>query len=118
MQSDESEADALARELLEEVGLREVTVGPCLWIREHWFAGLADHGGQSERIFLVRTPRFDPVPAIGHQLLAQEGVTDIRWWTVDEVTRSAESFAPRRLPALLAELMRAGPPPAPIDVGV
>jgi hypothetical protein len=45
-------------------------------------------------------------------------VTAIRWWTIDELERSEERFAPRRLAELLRTLLRDGPPPEPVDVGV
>ena len=50
----ETDEQALRRELAEETGLVEFEVGPCIWTREHWFAGMPGWGGQSERIHLVR----------------------------------------------------------------
>ena len=37
---------------------------------------------------------------------------------IDELIASDHVFSPRRLPALLAELLADGPPPEPFDVGV
>lgn len=118
LEADESEADALARELIEEVGLRDATVGPCVWVREHWFADVAGFAGQRERIFLVRTEAFLPAGSLGGERLRREGVIDVRWWTPQELAQSGETFSPRRLPSLLAELLDAGPPGRPLDVGV
>ena len=42
----------------------------------------------------------------------------IRWWTLDELERAEEVFAPRRLPELVRDLVVDGPPASPIDVGV
>ena len=57
-----------------------------------------------------------------HEQLAAEHLMHIRWWTQDELSRfepsPSEFFAPRRLPQLVAELLRDGPPRDPIDTGV
>jgi hypothetical protein len=46
-------------------------------------------------------------------------VTAVRWWTIGEIDAAYEAkFAPRRLGSLLREFLDAGPPSAPIDVGV
>jgi hypothetical protein len=46
-------------------------------------------------------------------------VGEVRWWTLDELGTAADvTFAPRRLPSLLRELLRSGLPATPIDVGV
>ena len=54
--------------------------------------------------------------------LVAENLVHIQWWTLDElaafVPTGTEFFAPRRLPALVAELVADGPPATPIDVGV
>ena len=114
----ESDELAIRRELLEESGLRDFELGPCVWQREHWFAGMAGFGGQAERIFLVSTDAFEPAPEWSPQQLAAEGVVEQRWWTLDQLAASTERFAPRRLPELLPELLEQGPPPQPLDVGV
>ena len=42
-----------------------------------------------------------------------------RWWSATEIQAAAgETFAPRRLGVLLEQLLREGPPSAPIDVGL
>jgi TDG/mug DNA glycosylase family protein len=116
---DEGEGDevAIARELAEECGLRDFELGPCLWTRTRWVQW-PRWGGQSERIYLVRTDRFEPAPEWTAEELATEGVVGQRWWTLAELEASRELFAPTRLPQLLRELVRSGPPSKPMDVGV
>jgi G:T/U-mismatch repair DNA glycosylase/ADP-ribose pyrophosphatase YjhB (NUDIX family) len=109
---------AIRRELEEECGVREVELGPAIWTRDHWFADMAGWGGQSEHVYLVRTARFEPRPAWTKAELAAEGIAGLRWWTPDELEASGETFAPRRLPALVRELLEHGPPAQPLDVGV
>jgi 8-oxo-dGTP pyrophosphatase MutT (NUDIX family) len=115
----ETHEAALVRELSEETGLDVAEPGPWIWSRTHVFPfldGSAD--GQEERYYLVRTRAFEPAPRFTADQLASEYVTGIRWWTPAELAASGELFAPRRLPELLAALLRDGPPAEPVDVGV
>jgi hypothetical protein len=50
--------------------------------------------------------------------LNAEFVTAIRWWSLDELEAVDAVFAPRRLPALVRELVLRGSPAEPVDVGV
>ena len=109
----ETDEHALLRELAEECGLRGVEVGPRLWDREHWFAGMPGFGGQRERHYLVRTPSFDPAPEVD---LVAENVHEVRWFTVDELADI--ETAPRRLQTLLRDVLENGPPGEPLDAGV
>ena len=111
----ESDEATLRRELAEEAGLAKFELGPCVWTREHWFADMAGWGGQAERIYLVRVEPFEPAPEVD---LAAEHIEEIRWWAAEELERTEAEFAPRALPALVGELLAAGPPPEPIDAGV
>ena len=82
-------------------------LGPCVWIRDHWFADMEAMGGQSERIYLVGSTPFEPEPRVD---LAAEHVdgdplVDARR---DRVPRTY--FAPRRLPELVRDLLDHGPP--------
>ena len=112
----ETDEDVLRRELAEELGLDEYELGPLIWWREHWFPELGERwGGQAERIYLVHADAFEPAPRLDLRL---ENVEELRWWTPGELLASDAEFAPRRLPALLRELLAEGPPPEPLDVGV
>ena len=96
-------------------GLEAFDLGPCIWVRDHWFADMDGWGGQSERIFLVRVAPFEPAPQLD---LAAELIGDMRWWTLAEISAQDVFFSPRRLPALVGSLLEHGPPTEPIDVGV
>ncbi len=114
----ETDEHALHRELLEETGLGTFELGPLVWLRTHLFELAGGFDGQHERYYLVRTPRFEPLPRLGWDELRLEGMTAVRWWTLDELEHGEETFAPRRLPAFVGEIVRGGPPAEPIDVGV
>ena len=115
----ESHGEAIVRELAEEVGLASFEPGPWIWHREHvfpFYGGGWD--GQIEETMLVRVPAFEPAPRFTLEELAAEYVTAVRWWTQEELAASGERFAPRRLPELVVELLRDGPPADLVDIGV
>jgi 8-oxo-dGTP diphosphatase len=119
----EDDAATLRRELDEELGLVIDGLGPHLWTRLHVIPFLdGSWDGQRERVYLVRSPSFEPRPSLTWEQLHAERVEELRWWTMPELATAAAErsvlFAPRALPALLAELVTHGPPAAPLDVGV
>jgi double-stranded uracil-DNA glycosylase len=116
IEAGETAEETLRRELLEEVGLVEFELGPEIWTREHVFAWDRCLLRQRERVRLVRVDEHEPVPTVD---LAAEWVAGLRWWTLAELEAAPpEQLTPRRLPALLRDLLANGPPPAPIDAGV
>ncbi|MFY9577859.1 MAG: NUDIX domain-containing protein [Gaiellaceae bacterium] len=114
----ESAEQAIVRELAEECGLRDFELGPCIWTRTHWHADFEGWGGQTERIYLVRTEAFEAAPEWSVEQLLSEGMTDLRWFTRKELAEQSVTFAPGRLPALVQELILHGPPQNAVDVGV
>ena len=87
----ESDLEALRRELQEEVGLTDFELGPLLFEREHHFP-IETYGGQRNRYYLVRVPRFE-VEQLG------EG-TEARWFTLDQLRALPDP--PRDLEELLS----------------
>jgi len=114
---DEPLEKAIARELAEECGLREFELGPCVWTRTHWFTDMEGWAGQTERVYLIRTETFEPAPEWTAEQLAAEGVGAEQWFTREDLGEPGLVFAPRRLPALLGDLL-ADVPGEPLDVGV
>lgn len=115
----ESDEHAIRRELVEEAGLEDFELGPLVWTRTHHVPlGGGRWDGQAERYYLVRTPSFEPSPRLTWEDLREEGMTAVRWWTLDEMEATEALFAPRRLPLLVRSLLRDGPPAEPLDVGI
>lgn len=114
----EDHEGALRREVVEEVGLADPTIGPEIWVRTHVFDTGTGHDGQRERFYLIRTEAFEPGPLLTRDELAAEHVTEVRWWSRAEMERSDATFAPRDLPLLVEALLDEGPPAEPLDVGV
>ena len=114
----ETDHDALRRELAEEAGLTDAIIGPHVWDRVHvipFIDGKWD--GQRERIYVVRTPAFEPEPHLDWDALHAEYVFELRWWHLHELPADLAA-APRRLHHHLRTLLRDGPPNRPFDVGV
>jgi 8-oxo-dGTP diphosphatase len=116
----EDHLGALRRELVEEVGLTDVDIGPHIWSREHiipFVDGRWD--GQRDRVFLVRTQWFEPRPTLSWDQLRAERLHELRWWSMAELQAADDVvFAPARMPGLIEQLLAEGPPPTPIETGV
>jgi TDG/mug DNA glycosylase family protein len=114
---------ALARELREELRLElaDVDVGPWIWTRRHvWYWPSVDRIYDTrERFAVVKIGNTRSVRPTGHDSLfaGPDAREEHRWWTLEELTRTRETVAPRRLAAALRELLTSGPPPTPVDVG-
>ena len=119
VEADESPEEAIRRELVEEVGMRNVELGPVIWTRTHVFPLSPEFDGQRETFYLVRSQRPMEQPSFSPGELQAEGLTGSRWWTSSEL-RAADGhrFAPSRLPVLFDALLSKGPPAEPLDAGV
>lgn len=122
IQPGESDHDALRRELAEEVGLVDATIGAHIWTRTHMFtfvdADGAPWSGQSENVHLVRTDHFEPRPHMTPEELSNEHIDRIRWWSHEEICSHSgtDHFAPRDLCAHLGRLLAQGAPAEPIAI--
>ncbi len=94
----EDDEATLRRELDEELGLRDVEIGPHVWTRLHVIPFIdGSWDGQRDHVYLVRTPSFVPQPTLTWEQLRAERVHELRWWTLADVAaagRDGVSFAP------------------------
>ncbi len=92
-----------------------------MWTRRHvWFWPAQGHIYDTrEQFALVRVADVRNVRPTSHDSLfaGPDAREEHRWWTVEEIERSEDEFAPRSLATHLRELIAGGPPDAPVDVG-
>ncbi|MES2855341.1 MAG: NUDIX domain-containing protein [Bdellovibrionota bacterium] len=114
----ESIEAALERELLEEVGFGLFLVVGHIWKRSMIFEWNGKEIDQTEDFFLIETERFD-VPEKTDLTPEEAGyIKEIRWWRVEDIEKSNETFAPAQLVSLLKDVIINGTPPEPVDAGV
>ena len=92
MEGGEGEAEALRRELREEVGIEDFEIGPLLWESERYFRLEPGFCGQVNRNYLVR------VPLLEARVISE--ADEARWFSLDEIERSPA--APHDLRQLLS----------------
>jgi G:T/U mismatch-specific DNA glycosylase len=109
----ETDDVTLRRELVEEAGLHDAQRGPLVWWRVNDFAWGGWIYRQTERFYLVRVERHEVAPTID---LVPEGIHGHRWWSLDEIAASDDTFAPRSLATHLRGLLEGGVPPEPIEL--
>ncbi|GIG86547.1 NUDIX hydrolase [Plantactinospora endophytica] len=102
LDDDETAADAAARELAEETGLRltpaELGEPVRREVAEYSFGG--QWYRQEQQFFLARVAAW-AVDTTGFDAIEQDTIDTHRWWTIDELARTTERFYPTDLPELL-----------------
>jgi TDG/mug DNA glycosylase family protein len=98
----ETDAVALRRELLEELGLASFEPGPLVWDAVRTFPWSRRLLRQRNRIYLVRVQQHHPSPTVD---LAAEGVAGLRWWSLDELEQTEERLTPPELFARIREVV-------------
>ena len=57
------------------------------------------------------------VDTSGFDEIEQRAVLGHRWWTVPDLAATEDTVHPAALPARLVDLLVAGPPASPLDLG-
>lgn len=116
----ETAVRALRRELAEETGFSLLAEPPLVWRQEVRAPDIAPgHAGVAYDYFLVRAASFTPRGSLSDDVLAGEGISDWRWWTLPDVAgyRGTELFSPRDFATPLASLIAHGAPATPVLLG-
>lgn len=117
----EDDAQALRRELGEELRLADPEIGPWVWRRRHvWFWPAAGRVYDSrERFAVVRVRDARAVRPTAHESLfaGPDAREEHRWWTVEELEHTSDELAPRAFVRHLKNFLDQGPPSELIDVG-
>ncbi|MFB6440462.1 NUDIX hydrolase [Streptomyces sp. NPDC056411] len=115
LEGDETREEAALRELAEETGISDAVLGPVLWKRRCAFPFDGRQWEQDEWYYLARTDRTATHTG-GHTDLERRSVSELRWWTVEELSVCRETVYPTRLVELLRTLLDEGPPNAPVHL--
>jgi 8-oxo-dGTP pyrophosphatase MutT (NUDIX family) len=113
----ENSEDAARRELLEETGIAQVEIGPCVWVQHAEFDFGGYHFDQDERIHVAWCDAAQmPLPTRleALEVIAFDGG---RWWTVDELLGCDDALLPPGLRELLPPLVAGELPCEPLDIG-
>lgn len=106
---------AAIRELWEETGLRDVVLGPCVWTCEKVVMLFGERTRGVERYFLARVPDVEVSNA--NQLDYERAVYhEVRWWPLDAIRASGETFYPDGLADLLAPVISGPLPTEPVPL--
>jgi 8-oxo-dGTP pyrophosphatase MutT (NUDIX family) len=102
----ESAAEAGAREVHEETGLRveASALGPVVHRRTTHFSFGGQDYRQAEEYFAVRTEAFESVPT-AFSALETAAVLGTRWWSREELRSTTERVYPEELPDLLDRVL-------------
>lgn len=100
MDPGEQTEDTVRRELWEEAGIANATIGPCVWTQTVTFSFAGLHFDQDEWIHVARCDGATARPG-GLEALEALAFGEQRWWAVDDLI----SEAPRTIPYRLAEFV-------------
>jgi 8-oxo-dGTP pyrophosphatase MutT (NUDIX family) len=99
LRENESYARAAHRELEEEIGITADALEP-LWIGEARYTFGGRDVRQEEHFFLHRLGGSE-LSEDSQDARMQEGIVDVRWWTIEDLERAEETIYPESLALLL-----------------
>ena len=115
VEANETYEKAAHRELWEETGIKNVTLGPCVWLYERIILGDKGRIQLQERYFLVSIPTTS-VSMLNMLPHEHETHQAYHWWTRQELLASSEQFQPSSLPQHVQSLFEGILPPEPIQI--
>ena len=113
LDDDESVAQGLRRELIEETGLDVVDVGPVVLRRRDRFPMLGEVWLQDETVHLIDVEAVFEPEVGGLEDLEASVITEHRWLSAADLRSLGEAFYPNCLADLLDEIAAFGPPAEP-----
>jgi 8-oxo-dGTP pyrophosphatase MutT (NUDIX family) len=110
----ESLVEAARREVSEESGITDMTLGRTLWVRESRFHYKGRDHHRVDHVFLGRCSSVVPQVALKPTENEKAGLIERRWWSVDDLRCSQDKLLPGNLPDLLADLLAGRWSPHPL----
>lgn len=104
MEPGEDVATAARREIVEETGQRDVTLGPAVWYGEHVLTIRGEPRLMCETWFVASTDEPD-FSDTGWTDVERAVVKELKWWTLEEILQSDELFFPASLKENLPPLL-------------
>ncbi|GAB1644491.1 NUDIX hydrolase [Krasilnikovia sp. MM14-A1259] len=105
----ETYEQAALREVVEETGIRGVSIGRCVWTQEKLVASPAGELWLvKSRFFVARVPARSPVDFSGHEPLEASTIEGYHWFTHREILERevrGETFLPPGLGRLLGDVL-------------
>lgn len=114
VESGERTRSTLQRELVEEIGLHGARIGPIVLTRSFQVRRDGTWRGQRESWRLVRVDRFDPPPLEDLPDAVEEGIVELRWWTLDELRTAPEGRIQHDTVEAIAAALAAPEVPRPV----
>lgn len=97
---------AARREAAEELGAGDVELSR-LWTGQSQFPFADRQVSQTETFFLVR-PHSDLLGPAVREVHRREGITEARWWSLDEIEHTVEALFPTDLARRVREHLETG----------
>jgi 8-oxo-dGTP pyrophosphatase MutT (NUDIX family) len=110
----ETVLQAAAREIVEETGLTDASLGPVVWRGEQLLRDRDQCPVRFLEHYVLARSAGGELSRVGWQALEREFVDDMRWWTLDDLAACPEPVFPRGLAARLTDLIAGSIPPTPL----
>lgn len=115
MDPGETSAQAAHREIIEETGITDFELGPCIWTQEcqFTFAGYLFDSQEWIHVAWCDGGEYAPKGLEYFEALAFRGA---RWWDLGDLLESAEPVLPPRLREFISPIAAGQLPDRPVDI--